>query len=140
MPTNVVLYIRPACAQSDLSKVALTDRGIKFTLRSATEYAAALSVKGFSSAPVLTVTVENELIAWEGHRPELIEMLADLMDTGPVGAHGLRDRDAAEDAVLTRFQIMQEIRDHQLSAEGFFADHGNLPLYRGRDLLNWLGY
>lgn len=140
MPTNVVLYIRPACAESDLSRVALADHGIKFTLRSAKEYAAALSAKGFCSAPVLTVAVESELIAWEGHRPELIEMLADLMDTGPVAAHGLSERDAAEEAVLTRFQVMQEISDHQLSAEGFFADHGNHPLYRGRDLLNWLGY
>ena len=70
----------------------------------------------------------------------LIELLADLMDTGPVAADGLRERDAADEAVLTRLQAMQEIRNHQLSAEDFFADCGNQPLYRGRDLLNWLGY
>lgn len=140
MSTNVVLYTQLACAQCELTKTTLAARGIEFTERSRVDFASALAGKGFSLAPVLTFAVENELIAWEGHRADLIELLADLMDTGVVPVDGLRDRDAAEEAVLTRFQVMQEIRDHQLSAEDFFADHSNQPLYRGRDLLNWLGY
>ena len=136
----ISLYTLPNCEASELTRAAFLRAGIPFTERSAMDYAPALARKGFDSAPVVTVAVENELVAWEGHRPDLIELLADLMDTGPVAADGLRERDAADEAVLTRLQVMQEIRDHQLSAEDFFAEHGNHPLYRGRDLLNWLGY
>ncbi|MGE8449369.1 MAG: hypothetical protein ACN6OP_01865 [Pseudomonadales bacterium] len=140
MSCDVVLYTHLACAQCELSKDDLAARGIEFTERSAADFAQALAAKGYDTAPVLAVAIENELVAWTGHRPDMIELLADLLDTGPVAADGLRESDAAEEAVLTRLQVMQEIRDHQLSAEDFFTDNGNHPLYRGRDLLNWLGY
>lgn len=136
----ISLYTQPNCAASNLTREAFQRAVFPFSERSAMDYAPALAREGFDSAPVVTVAVENELVAWEGHRPDLLELLADLMDTGPVAADGLRDRDAADEAVLTRLQTMQEIRDHQLNAEDFFADCGNEPLYRGRDLLNWLGY
>lgn len=107
---------------------------------SGVDYASALARKGFALAPVLSVAIENELVAWEGHRADLIELLADLLDTGVVPADGLRDMHDAEGAVLTRLQVIQEIRHHQLSTDEFFADHGNHPLYRGSVVLGWLGY
>lgn len=140
MSCDVVLYTHLACIQSELSKSALSMRGIEFTERSGVDYASALARKGFGFAPVLSVAIENELVAWEGHRADLIELLADLLDTGVVPADGLRDIHDAEEAVLTRLQVIQEIRAHQLSAEEFFADHGNHPLYRGSVVLDWLGY
>lgn len=136
----IVIYTVRGGAECALTKAALAQRGLQYAERSAMDYAPALARKGFDFAPVVTVAVENELVAWTGHRPDMIELLADLMDTGLVDADGLRDREAADEAVLTQFQVMQEIRDHQASAEDFFADQGDQPLYRGRDLLNWLGY
>lgn len=140
MSCDVVLYTHLACVQCELSKDELAARGIEFTERSAADFAQALAAKGYDTAPVLAVAVENELVAWQGHRPDLIELLADLMDLGPVSVHGLRDRETANDAVLTRIQVMEEIGKHQLDAQDFFADCGNQPLYRGHALLDWLGY
>ena len=140
MSCDVALYTHLACAQCELSKDDLAARGIDFTERSAADFAQALAAKGYDTAPVLAVAVENELVAWHGHRPDLIELLADLMDLGPVSVHGLRDREAANEAVLTRIQVMEEIGEHQLDAQDFFVNCGNHPLYRGRVLLEWLGY
>ena len=136
----IVIYTVLGGAECALTKAALAQRGLQYAERSAMDYAPALARKGFDFAPVVTVAIENELLAWTGHRPDLIELLADLMDTGLVDADGLRDRDTAEEAVLTRFQVVLELRDHQANAQEFFAEHGDQPLYRGRDLLNWLGY
>ncbi|WP_217618851.1 hypothetical protein [Achromobacter sp. GbtcB20] len=136
----IVLYTVLGGAECALTKAALAQRGLQYAERSAMDYAPALARKGYDLAPVVTVAVENELIAWTGHRPDLIELLADLLDTGLVDADGLRERDAAEEAVLTRFQVVLQLRDHQANAQDFFAEHGDQPLYRGRDLLNWLGY
>ncbi|KRA01284.1 hypothetical protein [Achromobacter sp. Root565] len=136
----IVLYTVLGGAECALTKAALAQRGLQYAERSAMDYAPALARKGYDFAPVVTVAVENELIAWTGHRPDLIELLADLLDTGLVDADGLRERDAAEEAVLTRFQVVLQLRDHQANAQEFFAEHGDQPLYRGRDLLNWLGY
>jgi glutaredoxin len=136
----VTLYTSPECAQCALTKAALADCGIAFTERSAADYAQALAAKGYDTAPVLAVSMENELIAWHGHRPDMIELLADLFDLGPVSARGLRDRESADEAVVTRIQVMEEIGRHQLNAQEFFADCGNHPLYRGHVLLEWLGY
>jgi len=123
-----------------LTKAALVERGIEFTERNATEYAHALTTKGFDIAPVLTVAVENELIAWQGHQIDLIDLLADLIDLGPVSVDGPREREAAEEAVLTHIQAIEEVLAHQLNVQEFFDDCGNHPLYRGRVLLDWLGY
>lgn len=136
----ITLYITPECAQCELTKAALADRGIGFTARSAAEYAHVLAEKGYDTAPVLAVAIENELVAWQGHRPDMIELLADLFDLGPVSARGLRERESADEAVVTRIQVMEEIGRHQLNAQEFFADCGNHPLYRGHVLLEWLGY
>ncbi|AZS77386.1 MAG: hypothetical protein E2591_30455 [Achromobacter sp.] len=140
MSCDVVLYTHLACAQCELSKNDLAERGIEFCECSAAHFAQALSAKGYDSAPVLAVAIENELVAWQGHRPDMIELLADLFDLGTVSAEGLRDRGSADEAVLTRIQVMEEIGRHQLNAQEFFADCGNHPLYRGRVLLEWLGY
>ncbi|KAG1434883.1 hypothetical protein G6F57_021382 [Rhizopus arrhizus] len=140
MSCDVVLYTHLACVQCELSKDTLAERGIEFTERSAADFAQALSAKGYDTAPVLFVAIENELVAWQGHRPDLIELLADLMDLGPVPAHGLHLEEDAAEAVLTRMQVLEEIHRHQLDTADFFADHGNHPLYRGRVLLEWLGY
>ena len=136
----IILYTVLGGAECALTKAALAQRGLQYAERSAMDYAPALARKGYDFAPVVTVAVENELIAWTGHRPDLIELLADLLDTGLVDADGLRERDAAEEAVLTRFQVVLQLRDHQANAQDFFAEYGDQPLYRGRDLLNWLGY
>lgn len=137
---SITLYSTPDCAECTLTKAALAAYGVEFTERSAADFAQALAAKGYDSAPVLAIAVENELVTWQGHRSDLIELLADLIATGPVSAAGLRDRDAAEEAVLTRMQVIEEIRNHQLNAQEFFADCGNHPLYRGHVLLDWLGY
>lgn len=129
----ISLYTLPNCEASELTRAAFLRAGIPFTERSAVDQSPL-------EAPVVSTIVDRHIVAWRGHRADMIDLLADLISDGPVLAHGLREREAAEEAVLTRFQVMQEIRDHQLSAEDFFADHGNHPLYRGRDLLNWLGY
>lgn len=136
----ITLYTNSGNAECALTKAALADRGIEFTELNAADYAQALAAKGYDSAPVLAIAVESELVAWQGHRLDLVELLADLIATGPVSAAGLRDRDEAEEAVLTRKQVMQEIGRHQVDAEDFLADHGDHPLYRGAVLLGWLGY
>ena len=140
MSCDVVLYTHLACVQCELSKDDLAARGIDFTERSAADFAQALAAKGYDTAPVLAAAIENELVAWQGHRPDMIELLADLFDLGPVSARGLRDRESADEAVVTRIQVMEEIGRHQLNAQEFFADCGNHPLYRGHVLLEWLGY
>lgn len=136
----IVLYTVLGGAECALTKAAFVQRGLQYAERSAMDYGTALARHGFDFAPVVTVAVENEFVAWTGHRPDLIELLADLLDTGVVDADGLRDRETAEEAVLTRLQVVLQLRDHQANAQDFFADHGDQPLYRGRDLLNWLGY
>ncbi|WP_313065138.1 hypothetical protein [Achromobacter animicus] len=136
----IVLYTVLGGAECALTKAALTQRGLQYGERSAMDYGTALARRGFDFAPVVTVAVENEFVAWTGHRPDLIELLADLLETGVLDADGLRDRETAEEAVLTRLQVVLQLRDHQANAQDFFADHGDQPLYRGRDLLNWLGY
>lgn len=138
--TAIVLYTVLGGAECALTKAALAQRGLQYAECSAMDYGTALARNGFDFAPVVTVAVENEFVAWTGHRPDLIELLADLLDTGVVDADGLRDRETAEEAVLTRLQVVLQLRDHQANAQDFFADHGDQPLYRGRDLLNWLGY
>lgn len=138
---NITLYTIPTCAACALTKAALTERDIAFIERSATEYAAGLIAKGFDGiTPVVTFTVESELVVWQGHRPDLLDLLVDLVAHGPLPHHGFRDIADASDSVLSRFQVMQHIRGHQLASEDFFADHGNQPLYRGSVVLGWLGY
>ena len=137
---SITFYSTPNCAECTLTKAALAAYGIEFTEHSAADFAQALAAKGYDSAPVLAIAVENELVTWQGHRSDLIELLADLIATGPVSTAGLGDRDAAEEAVLTRMQVIEAITSHQLNAHEFFADCGNHPLYRGHVLLDWLGY
>ncbi|ARP82930.1 hypothetical protein CAL12_20330 [Bordetella genomosp. 8] len=137
---HIALYTTAACDECDKTKAALVARGIRFTERSAAEHQCALVAKGFDGPPVIAFSVESELVAWQGYRQDLIDLLADLIEYGPLPRHGFRDLCDARDAVLTRFQAMQHIRGHQLDADEFFADHGKHPLYRGAVLLDWLGY
>lgn len=129
----ISLYTLPNCDDSKQTRVALTSAGIAFTERSAADQSPL-------EAPVITMIVNNEIVAWRGHRPDLLELLADLIDVGPVTAHGLQDRDHARDAVLTRMQVNGQIEGHQVSVSDFFDECGNHPLYRGAVVLDWLGY
>ncbi|OZI62132.1 hypothetical protein [Bordetella genomosp. 11] len=137
---HIAVYTTAACDECDKTKGALVARGIRFTERCATEHQRALVANGFASPPVIAFSVESELVAWQGYRQDMIDLLADLIEYGPLPRHGFRDLCDARDAVLTRFQAMQHIRGHQLDAEEFFTDHGKHPLYRGAVLLDWLGY
>ena len=41
---------------------------------------------------------------------------------------------------VTQKQAVQEIMKHSLNPEDFFAEVGKKELYKGSEVLNWLGY
>ncbi|WYX27702.1 hypothetical protein WJ976_19300 [Achromobacter denitrificans] len=129
----ISLYTLPQCTESAQTRQALVNLGIAFTERSAADHSPQVS-------PVLATIINNGIVAWTGHQPAMIDLLADLIDAGPVEAGGLAYLEQAEDAVLTRFQVLVEIENQQLNHQDFFDDCGDHPLYRGSALLNWLGY
>jgi hypothetical protein len=47
---------------------------------------------------------------------------------------------ATEDTYVTRAKAKQEIQGHGKSWEMFVGVHGDQPVYRGTDILRWLGY
>jgi glutaredoxin-like protein NrdH len=74
MTSNVTVYTKPNCKQCDLTKEALTKKGIPFETEDLTEPANLEAAKslGFASAPV--VMVGND--GWAGFRPDKIDELA----------------------------------------------------------------
>jgi len=129
----ISLYTLPNCIEADETRAALVAHGLTFTERSAQDQSPPTS-------PVVALVVQGEMVAWTGHRPDLIDLLADLIAYGPVPRSGLGDREQADDAIITRLQAIAQIERHQLKAGEFFAEFGNHPLYRGAPLLDWLGY
>lgn len=129
----VSLYTLPNCTASDEARNALTGRGIAFTERSAADQSPPVS-------PVIASVVDGHVVSWHGHFPELLELLADLIDEGPVLAHGLLSRDEACNAVLTRQQALEQVEKHYLYPQQFLDECGDQPLYRGVVLMDWLGY
>lgn len=86
-------------------------------------------------------------------RPAELELLesgdgADAAEIGPAGA----DYDDACTAIVTREQARREIgrhdadtccdagHDHETAWQAFTCDVGDAPTYRGRAVLDWLGY
>lgn len=130
---SIRLYTLLHCAACDDTRAALTARDIAFTERSAVDKAPGI-------VPVVTALVEGGIVAWSGHRPDMIDLLADLLNDGPVPPHGLRDLEAAENTVLTRQQVLDQVEQHQLNPQDFLDECGDAPLYRGAALLDWLGY
>ncbi|MEE9937498.1 MAG: hypothetical protein PIQ35_27445 [Achromobacter xylosoxidans] len=129
----VSLYTLPRCAASDEARRALTSRGIAFTERSAADQSPSVS-------PVIATVVDGHLVAWHGHYPDLLDLLADLISEGPVQAHGLLTRNEACEAVLTRQQVLAQVEKHYLYPQQFLDECGDHPLYRGAVLMDWLGY
>jgi glutaredoxin-like protein NrdH len=72
--TTVRVYTKPDCKQCDLTKEALTKKGISFEVDDILEPAnlAAAKSMGLMSAPVV-VTEEDQ---WAGFRPDKIAELA----------------------------------------------------------------
>ena len=68
----ISLYTLPNCAASDETRAALTARGIAFTERSAADQSPL-------AAPVVATIVNHGIVAWRGHRPDLIDLLEDLV-------------------------------------------------------------
>ncbi|WLW63597.1 hypothetical protein RA224_09300 [Achromobacter aegrifaciens] len=129
----VSLYTLSNCAESEQTRQALVNLGISFLQRSAADLSRPAS-------PLVAAIVNGHSVAWRGHRPDMIELLADLLELGPVAEGGLADLEQADEAVLTRLQVLGEIDRHQLDHQDFYDDCGDHPLYRGSALLNWLGY
>lgn len=71
---TVRVYTKPNCKQCDLTKQALTDKGIPFEVEDLTDplNLEAAKALGYSSAPVVIVGDEG----WAGFRPDLINELA----------------------------------------------------------------
>jgi hypothetical protein len=46
----------------------------------------------------------------------------------------------ALEADITRRQAVAEIKKHRLNSEDFFKEVGDRGLYKGAEILNWLGY
>jgi len=75
--TAVTVYTKPACQQCELTKRALTERGIPFEVDDITKpenLTAALAL-GYTSAPVVIAGDQG----WAGFRPDLIEELSILI-------------------------------------------------------------
>lgn len=128
----ITLTTKANCIESDKARSALEDFGIAFTERKEADPPPA--------SVLLVARINDDVVAWTGYRPDMTDLLADLLDMGPVPEGGIDDLENAEEAVLTRTQVVAEIHNHQQSTKAFFEECGDHPLYRGSVLLNWLGY
>lgn len=90
MTTTVRVYTKPNCKQCDLTKDALTRRGIPFVIDDITEPGNLEAAKslGLTSAPVVMVqdTATGPVESWAGFRPDLIDELAARIDQEGHGA------------------------------------------------------
>lgn len=46
----------------------------------------------------------------------------------------------AVDAIVTRQEALREIRRHGLSEQEFLEEVGDRATYRGKEVLDWMGY
>lgn len=136
----VTLYTTPSCQPCRIAKRAMESRGIVFKTADAAEHVDSLRTMGFAMAPVTVVHVASDTSAWQGFRPDFIELLAELVELGPMPRCGLSDYETACAAILTQAHVRYELARHGASAQEFYAAHGDHPLYRGAVLLDWLGY
>jgi hypothetical protein len=49
--------------------------------------------------------------------------------------------ESAENTGITRYRALIELKNHGIEdTDEFYADLGNLDIYRAQDVLRWLGY
>lgn len=49
--------------------------------------------------------------------------------------------ESAENTGITRYRALIELKNHGIEdIDEFYADLGNLDIYRAQDVLRWLGY
>lgn len=53
---------------------------------------------------------------------------------------GYDNYEYACEAILTREEALAQVRQHQVSVDEFLQDVGDKPYYRGKEVLDWLGY
>lgn len=136
----ITIYANPDQPTSTATVQQFINAGLGVSVYSPQRDAEKVQQAGIQVFPSVVACTTVGRFVWEGHRPDLIEMLADVFETGLVPAEGLHDQGAAEEAVLTRAQALSEIRDHQIDPTDFLAECGDQPLYRGKTVLDWLGY
>ncbi|ALM83110.1 hypothetical protein [Bordetella sp. N] len=120
------LYIHPRSVESQKTLNALTRHLIPFVTHWSDD-----------PEPVVDVSTPDDTIVWRGHRPDLIELLADLDDVVPARAVARAAMRGAAD-VLTRAQAHARITGAAMSLQAFFDECGDQPLYRGATLFWWL--
>ncbi|OZI46956.1 hypothetical protein [Bordetella genomosp. 5] len=130
---QISLYTLPNCEASKLTREAFLRAGIQFSERSAADQSPL-------EAPVVSTIVDRRIVAWRGHRADMIELLHALVSEGPVPAHGLSDLEEARHAVLTRHQALVQVEEHGAWPQSFLDECGDHALYRGSVVLDWLGY
>lgn len=137
---TITVYAHPTAGTSKQTIDQLHSAGLRFNVVSARSAPESLTAARVTELPAVIAITSAGRVRWHGYRPDLIPLLADLIETGPVPAQGLSDADMASDAVLTRDQALQVIRHHQINPSAFLLEHGDAPLYRGATVLHWLGY
>lgn len=72
----VTVYTAPACRACDATKRHLDRRGIAYTEQPFDDDALAAAVSlGFTTAPVVCVSVDGIEDSWSGYRPDRIDAL-----------------------------------------------------------------
>lgn len=130
---EITIFTKPNCRASMATRTYLSMTGISFCERDA-------DTQNYAVTPAVLVSVAGQSITWEGHRTYLLDMLGYVFDNGLIPSHGLSDYDSAREAVLTRAQVESLVKQHQVAQSDFDTDAGVHPLYRGAEVLDWLGY
>lgn len=77
MTTVTVYTTGPGCMQCVQTKRHLDRRGIAYTERPLDEDNAAAAIElGFTTAPVVCVSIDGEEQSWDGYRPDRIDEIA----------------------------------------------------------------
>lgn len=137
--TTITVYANSNREPSAKTIEEMSRRGLRFSIVSSQNLASVKAARVTQFPTVSAITAAGR-VRWDGHHPDYIQMLADLISDGPIPRGGLSDYETATQVVLTREQALQEVVEHQLSTDEFLADCGDAPLYRGSKVLDWLGY
>jgi hypothetical protein len=100
---------------------ALAEAGVPFV-----EFRAAGDGQG--TLPLVTIAVKGEMVVWNGHRPDFLVLLKELVRGGD-SIDGFR-RTRSRSRVVTRLQAISQVGRRRMSLAQFFARCGNQPLYR----------
>lgn len=74
---TVTIYTSPACMACVQTKRHLDRRGITYAEQPLAEDNASAAIElGFSTAPVVCVSIDGEEQSWDGYRPDRIDALA----------------------------------------------------------------